>query len=144
MRDRHVGLAVGLVAVLVVGMPADRANAAEPFCGDVQLVWAGGTGCDIADGPQFTFLNRELRGDAQVEGRIGPALTTRLTKSARRRVRRVSVHGRWIAGLVLGTDRYDCERLRGERGARSVGDRCLHGSTDATSDMYVRGPAMAN
>lgn len=74
MRVRLLSGLLSLVTALSLALPANPVAAAEPFCGDVQLVWAGGTGRDIADDPQFQFLNRELVGDAQVAGRIGPTI----------------------------------------------------------------------
>ena len=51
-------LTLALVGALVI--PPAPVLAALPFCGDVQLVWARGTGQPLGDDENFDLINPDI------------------------------------------------------------------------------------
>lgn len=57
---------------MITPLPAQAVQ--DPFCGDVQLIWARGTGVPIGNGNtdvQFEAVDTNLRGNGSLPGRLG-------------------------------------------------------------------------
>jgi len=106
----------------------------------VQLVWAGGTGRDINDDQQFSFVNRELRGDAQVEGRIGPSIdysgyqTDRMGDSGDSSTRRMAAAGNSSASGQIPSQ--DSTRLVSNKVARKRSHTSLTAPLNAPAKSF--------